>query len=137
MVNPYQFRNMLRTYSKQLVSARRLARFQRHLRLSGAEDQVSISREAKRKALIEKVAKEVIDNLLVTGVENPTVEEIKSELEEHYGYRFLFEYPFMEQDLQIFRDTEQGPERLSPDETTDVLSKLWQITLDRVDETML
>lgn len=137
LVNPYQIRTMLRTYGKQLVNARRLARFQRLMRTGG--DETTISREARRAALVDKVAKEIIDNLLVTGAENPLVGEIRAELEERFGGRLLFEYPFMEQDLQILRETgdANGATPLSAEEMGEVLSALWEITTKKVDETML
>jgi len=137
LVNPYQIRTMLRTYGKQLVNAKRLARFQRLMRTDG--DQTAISREARRMAMVEKVAKEIIDNLLVTGAENPLVEEIRKELEERFGGRLLFEYPLMEQDLQILRESgdADGATPLTPEEMAEVLSALWEITTKKVDETML
>ncbi|WP_029898441.1 DVU0524 family FlgM-associated protein [Desulfohalovibrio reitneri] len=137
LVNPYQVKHMLRTYGKQLVNARRLARFQRQMRGAPVDDQISISREAKRRALVEKVAREIIDNLLVAGAENPVVDEIRQELERRFEHRLVFEYPFMEQELQIFKETEDGPVRLGPGEMQDVLSELWGLTIEKVDETML
>ncbi len=137
LVNPYQIRTMLRTYGKQLVNARRLARFQRLMRVDGETS--AISREARRSVLVEKVAKEIIDNLLVAGAENPLVDEIRAELEERFGGRLLFEYPFMEQDLQILRETGDGENAtpLPPEEMADVLAALWEITTQKVDQTML
>jgi hypothetical protein len=128
---------MLHEYGRQLVNARRLARYKRSLRLAGMDPETRNAREAKRRLLVERVSREIVDNLLVTGAENPIVDEIVSDLENRYACRFIFEYPFMEQDLQIFRETGDGPKKLTADETSEVLSNLWDITLKKVDETMV
>ncbi|GFK92693.1 hypothetical protein NNJEOMEG_00519 [Fundidesulfovibrio magnetotacticus] len=136
--NPALIRNMLRTYGRQVTTARRLARYRRTLRAAGAEDEVEISREAKRRELVHKVAAEIVESLIVTGSENPVVVDIKKDLEAAFRTKFHFAYPPEEQDLQIFRllgDNDAvevtGPERVR------VLETLWRIALERVDETML
>jgi len=128
---------MLRTYGRQLTSAKRLARFKRALVLSGAQDQVSISREAKRRELVERIAQEVIENLLVNGQENPVVTGVLEDLEQDLGERVLFDYPLDGGEVQLLRQTEAGPEEIAPEEKVRILRRLWEITLDRVDGTML
>lgn len=128
---------MLRTYSRQLVTARRLARIHRIMRAGWPDDEVRSQKEARRRQLVERVAREIIDNLLVTGAENPVAGEIKTELERRYGAEFFFEFPFMEQDLQIFRRSDGQLTRLTPEEVQEVLGSLWLVALDKVDETMI
>ena len=135
--NAYTHKNMLHTYGRQLTSAKRLARFRRALKLSQAQDVVTISREAKRRELIERVAKEIIENLIVDVSDNPVITEIQDRMELAFGERFMFEYPLDGQDLQILRDTGAGPEELSAEEKRTVMNKLWEITMSKVDETML
>lgn len=135
LTNPYSVRAMLRTYGKQLVTGRRLARYLRGREPDAAGD--AGLRSARRRALVEKVAREIIDNLLVAGEENPLVEEIKEALNERFGARLLFEYPFLEQELQIFRETPGGVQELTPSEMNEVLVALWDVTTKKVDETML
>jgi hypothetical protein len=137
VVHPVNVRLMLRTYGKQLTSAKRLARFKRALVLSGAQDQVSISREAKRRELVERIAQEVIENLLVNGQENPVVTGVLEDLEQDLGERVLFDYPLDGGEVQILRQTEEGAKEFDPDEKMRILRRLWEITLDRVDGTML
>jgi alkanesulfonate monooxygenase SsuD/methylene tetrahydromethanopterin reductase-like flavin-dependent oxidoreductase (luciferase family) len=131
-------RNMLRTYGKQATTARRLARYRRMLRAAGAEDEVTISREAKRRELVERVTSEIMENLIVTGSENPVVADIKEQIETEFGERFLYAYPPEEQDLQIYvlRD-DAPPEELLGEHRAIFLQKLWQVALEKVDETML
>lgn len=137
VVHPVNVRLMLRTYGKQLTSAKRLARFKRALVLAGAQDQVSISREAKRRELVERISQEVIENLLVNGQENPVVTGVLEDLEQDLGERVLFDYPLDGGEVQILRQTEEGPREIDPDEKMRILRRLWEITLDRVDGTML
>ena len=137
VVHPVNVRLMLRTYGKQLTSAKRLARFKRALVLSGAQDQLTISREAKRKGLVERIAQEVIENLLVNGQENPVVNGVLEDLEQDLGEKVLFDYPLDGGEVQLLRQTEEGPREIAPDEKMRILRRLWEITLDRVDGTML
>ena len=134
---PVNVRLMLRTYGKQLTSAKRLARFKRALALSGAQDMVSISREAKRRELIERIAQEVIENLLVNGQDNPVVTRVLAELEQDLGERVLFDYPLDGGEVQILRETPEGPQEVQPEEKMRIMRRLWEITMTSVDETML
>ena len=128
---------MLRTYGKQLTSAKRLARFKRALALSGAQDMVSISREAKRRELVERISQEVIENLLVNGQENPVLSRVLDALEQDLGEKVLFDYPLDGGEVQILRLTPEGPEEVIPEEKMRIMRKLWEITLSKVDDTML
>jgi len=136
-VQAVNVRLMLRTYGKQLTSAKRLARFKRALALSGAQDMVSISREARRKELVERIAQEVIENLLVNGQDNPVVTKVLTQLEEELGERVLFDYPLDGGEIQILRLAPEGPQGIIPDEKMRIMRRLWEITLSNVDDTML
>ena len=137
VVHPVNVRLMLRTYGKQLTSAKRLARFKRALAVSGAQDLVTISREAKRRELVERISQEVIENLLVNGEENPVVSGVLEDLEQDLGERVLFDYPLDGGEVQILRLTEDGAQEVGPEDKMRILRRLWEITLDRVDGTML
>ncbi len=140
-IRSFYVRNMLLNYDRQLVHARRLARYRRSLQAADAEDEVTISREAKRNHLVERVAREIIENLVVAGSDNPIVEEIKKLLQDRYGENLQFAYPPMDlsvdQDMQIFRETDEGPKELNGVEKGEILQQLWKLTLDKVNETML
>ncbi len=134
---PQKVRTMLRTYGKQLSSAKRLARFRRALRMSGAEDAVTISKEAKRRELVDRVANEIMENLIVSGSESPVVTEIMEQLELEFQDRFVLEYPLDGDDVVVLRGSDGGAEELSLSEKRVVLKRLWEITREKVDETML
>mgnify|MGYP001774454228 CR=1 FL=1 len=121
--NPAEIRNMLRTYGKQLTSAKRLARFRRALKRSESPDTVTISRQARRRELVEKVSREMSD--------------ILEQLELDFGDRYFFEYPLDGSDVQVLKETPEGVRDLPRDEKAQVMNRLWEITLDKVDRTML
>lgn len=130
-------RNMLRGYDRQLVTGRRLARYTRGLAAAGLEDEVRISREAKRRALVERVAREIVENLILSGSDNPLVASIKQQLNDDFGNSLTFTFPPTEQDLHVFVETPGGPREVAPHEKMQIMNRLWQLTLDKVDETML
>ena len=128
-------RTMLRTYGKQLTSAKRLARFRQALGASPPMDDVA--RQAKRRELVERIAHEVIENLIVNTTHSPVVEAILDQLEREFGQRYLFEFPVDGTDVQILRETQQGPLDVLGNERDKVMRRLWEITLSKVDDTML
>ena len=134
---PVNVRLMLRTYGKQLTSAKRLARFKRALALSGAQDVVSISREAKRRELVNRIAQEVVENLLVNGQGNPVVASVLETLEQDLGHEVLFDYPLDGSEVQILRQTNAGPEEVGPEDKMRIMRRVWEITMATVDATML
>ncbi|SDL36594.1 hypothetical protein SAMN05660337_2783 [Maridesulfovibrio ferrireducens] len=135
--NPAEIRNMLRTYGKQLTNAKRLARFRRALKMSESVDVVTISRQARRRELIEKISREIIENLIVSGNENPVVSDILEQLELDFGERYLFEYPLDGSDVQVLKESAEGVIDLPPEEKSVIMNRLWEITLEKVDRTML
>ena len=135
--NPAEIRNMLQTYGKQLTSAKRLARFRRALKRSESPDVVTISRQARRRELVEKISREIIENLIVSGNENPIVDDILKQLESDFGEVFLFEYPLDGSDVQVLRSTPEGVADLPPEDKASVMNRLWEITLENIDRTML
>ena len=126
---------MLRTYGKQLTSAKRLARFRQALGASKPMD--DLAKRAKRRELVERIAREVIENLIVNTTPSPAVAAILDQLEADFGTRYLFEYPVDGTDVQIVRETEHGAHEVSGDERNKVMRRLWEITLSKVDDTML
>lgn len=129
-------RQMLLRYGRQLVAARRLARYDQLVgrgRAMGADEA-----EAKRQAMVERVAREIMENLIFSGSENSVVQEVKDRLAEETGETYFFRYPPDEQDFKIFRAAAGGRElELSQSEKQLVMGRLWDVTLRTVDATML
>ena len=130
----FYFRNMLLQYDRQLVTARRLARLKAELR---DQTPVPTSAETKRRAMVEHVARELLDNLLFTGSDNPVVREVRQELNRTLHGEYSFRYPPGEVDVRIFREEPEGSRELTSEERKNILAALWEITLAKVDATML
>lgn len=135
---PFYFRNMLLQYDRQLVTARRLSRYKQALKLArGDNGEDSIPPEVKRRAMVERITREVMENLLLSGSDNPIVQEIKTQLDSEMGETLIFKYPPTELDLQIFKESPEGIMEVTPAEKMVIMDKLWHITLDKVNDTML
>ncbi|WFS63800.1 hypothetical protein LF599_06450 [Pseudodesulfovibrio thermohalotolerans] len=128
-------RNMLRTYGKQLTNAKRLARFRQAM--GGVEPQDDVARQAKRRELVQRIAHEIIENLIVNSDRSPVVRAVLEQLENEFGCRYVFEYPLDGGDVQIIGETPQGPREIDGSERSRVLRRLWEIALSKVDGTML
>ena len=129
-------RQMLLRYSRQLVAARRLARYDQLL--GRGPRYGSEAAEVKRSAMVERIAREIMENLIFSGSDNPVVQEVQSRLAEESGEQYIFRYPPAEQDFQIFRTAPDGEEiELSQEEKQMVMGQLWDVTLRTVDATML
>jgi hypothetical protein len=136
-INNYLVKNVLQTYDKQLGTAGRIARLNRVLTEAGLGDSVTISPDARRRHLVERIAREIVDNLLVSGSSNPVVHEIRRELEEQTGQRLLLTFSPESGGMVIHKQGPQGPALVSPEEREGIMEKLWSIALSKVDKTML
>ncbi len=128
---------MLHTYGRQLTSAKRLARFRRAMMPSGDQDRINISREARRRELVQRISQEIIENLIVNGSHSPVIGEILDQLETEAGSRVMLDYPLDGGDVRLLLETKAGPRELTGDEKNRILKRLWEITLAKVDDTML
>ena len=129
-------RNMVRQYERQLLNARRLARYRMALRLAQGNADLPDPAEMRR-LLVEKVAKELYEHLLFTGSDNPVAESIRKDLSVSAGAPLHFQYAPGEAALQLVREGASGPEAVKPHEKALLLETLWRITLAKVDATML
>ena len=129
-------RQMLLQYGRQLVAARRLARYDQMTGRGGDRDPTAA--EIKRQAMVERVAREIVENLIFSGSDNYIVREVQERLIEELGEELVFRYPPADQDFKIFRVDDDGQEaELSGGERQAVMGRLWDVTLRTVDATML
>ena len=135
-IKSFYVRKMLLQYDKQLVADRRI---RRHMQLlqTGEDGVATIQPEKKRMMMVERVAQEVFENLIFSGSDNPIVQDVKKTLEHELGEKLSFKFPPAKLDFEIYRETPEGPIKMSPEETPMVLDRLWDITLEKVDDTML
>lgn len=130
-------RHMLQQYELQLLAARRLARFRRARRLAEGEGEPPVDPGVKRKAMVERVARELYDMMLFTGSDNPMVEKIRADLKHSVGGEVRFTYPPGSGGLRMVREAPEGAKALTQDEQAAALNSLWGLTLRAVDESML
>ena len=128
-------RQMLTTYGRQLVNARRLARYEQLMgRQLPPEDSVAY----RRKLMIERISREIVDNLIFSGSDNPIVTEVRKALEAEMGTKLEFFYPPGRLDYKIFRTDDNGVKtELDEVEKQVLMGKLWNVTTRTVDATTL
>lgn len=132
---PLQVRKMLRTYGKQIGIARRLAR--RRLADLGPGDMDQAAKAARRRVLVEQVAREIVENLLAAGSENEVIGEIRLRLREEVGVDVEVFYPPDELGTKVFLLDAGVMREAGEEERAAVMSRLWEIALETVDKTML
>lgn len=132
----YYTKNMLLQYGRQLISSKRLARYYRLLDEAHGPGEGPPPDE-QRRLMVERITREVVDNLIFTGSENPVVQEVRARMGEALGERFIFHYPPGEMDFRILQQTPQGDVEVSSDEKHRIMGKLIDITRETVSATML
>lgn len=130
-------RTMLQQYEKQLLAARRLARYRRAARLASGEDDPPIDPEVKRKAMVERVARELYERVLFTGSDNPVVEDIRTSLGKAVGGPVRFTYPPGTERMRLVREGPGGNSSVPIAEQEQALKALWDITVAEVDKSMV
>ncbi|MEW5774401.1 MAG: DVU0524 family FlgM-associated protein [Thermodesulfobacteriota bacterium] len=132
---PLQVRRMLRTYGKQIGIARRLARHR--LATCGVQEGEEAARAARRRVLVEQVAREIVENLLAAGSENEVIGEIRLKLRNELGFDVEIVYPPDELGVRVFLLEEGVMRQARDDEQAAIMARLWEIALETVDDTML
>ncbi|MFH2090850.1 MAG: DVU0524 family FlgM-associated protein [Pseudomonadota bacterium] len=86
----YQIQNVLKVYSRQLSQGKILSRNKFGSADKISADSVSISSEGKRKAIIDKVAANIVDRIITEGPKEKTEEIITSQIEQELGKKINF-----------------------------------------------
>lgn len=137
-IKPHIQQNILRVYGRHLDQGRRMARYRMLLQKSlPPGDTVTLSQDSKRKLLVERIAREIMESLMVSESVNPVVEEIKKTLQHEFGFAMEFRYPPLATEIQILRKDGEDLQEITGEEKSAIMEKLWRITLDTVNETML
>jgi len=135
-MSSYYMQHMLLQYGRQLTTARRLAKHRQAMRLAGILPPEQSPGE-KRSLMVRRVTSEVVENLLLTGSDNPVVTKIMTRLNTALGEEIFFRFPPGELDVILFRHDENGDEELGVEEKGKVMGLLWHIAEEVVNETML
>lgn len=83
VISLYQVNNVLRVYGDQLRQNRTSNRSKNGEARS--PDRISISAEAKRKTIIDKVTSDIVDKITQYGPHNEVEKEVFKKLENEYG----------------------------------------------------
>ena len=86
----YQIQNVLKVYSKQLSQQKFLAKNRTLGQNTASADSVSISSKGKRQAIIEKVATNIIDKIIIDGPKEQVGETITTQIEKELGKKINF-----------------------------------------------
>ena len=87
--------------------------------------------------MVERISREVVDNMIFAGSDNPVVLEVKERLDHELGEQFIFQYPPGELDFKVFRKKGDELVEVTSDEKHIVMGRLLDITRQTVAETML
>lgn len=136
-ISTYQVHNVLRAYGKQLSLSKRAAR-NKNVMPPNRSDNITISAEARRKAIIEKVTTDIVERIVRFGPQDVTEQEAFRELEDEYGNNLV-----LEEDKGpglVFKviDKEKGEETrtLSIEDSKVLRDRLEEITKTKVDANM-
>ncbi|MCK5541850.1 MAG: hypothetical protein KAI40_04090 [Desulfobacterales bacterium] len=86
----YQIQNVLKVYSKQLSQQKFLAKNKTLGQNTASADSVTISSKGKRQAIIEKVATNIIDKIILVGPKEQVGETITTQIEKELGKKINF-----------------------------------------------
>lgn len=136
-INTYQVHNVLEAYGKQLSLSKRGAR-NKNVIPPNRSDSITISAEARRKAIIEKVTTDIVERIVHYGPRDVTEQEAFSELEYEYGKDLVVEDDGTEFVFKVI-DKEKGEEtrKLSIEHSKVLKDRLEEITKSKVNANML
>ncbi|MEA1968521.1 MAG: DVU0524 family FlgM-associated protein [Thermodesulfobacteriota bacterium] len=89
-ISSYQIQNVLKVYSRQLSQGKILARNKDIGRGQTSADNVNISSEGKRAAVIDKVAASIVDKITTAGPKEEMEQKITSQIEKEIGQKINF-----------------------------------------------
>ncbi|MCF6247978.1 MAG: hypothetical protein L3J69_11530 [Desulfobacula sp.] len=86
----YQIQNVLKVYSRQLSQGKMLSKNKFGTATKTSADSVTISSEGKRKAIIDKVATNIVDRIITEGPKEKNEEQITDQIEKEFGKKINF-----------------------------------------------
>ena len=136
VISTYQVNNVLRVYGEQL----------RHNRLAGKEksgdartpDKIDISSEAKRKAIVDKIAADIVDRITQFGPHENVEKEVFKKLEDEYGAHLaISEKGTTDLIFKVIDEDGETMNSLSIEDSKFLRYKLHEITRDTVNRNMV
>lgn len=136
IISAYQINNILRVYGDQL----------RHNRISSnskdgnipQSDKISISAEAKRKAVIDKISSDIIGKITQYGPHDNIEEEVFQKLETEYGANLaVTENTPADLIFKVIDENGETINSLSVEDSKFLKHKLEEITKETVNNNMI
>ena len=122
----FDLQKVLRTYHRQLGEASRLSRKQVNER-SAQQDSATISQERMKRLLTDRIAQEIINQILAGAERNETSEAIMSQLSKEYGKPLHVGTDGQNLAFKFLRNGEEA-KNLSPAENAELNKKFIDIT---------
>ncbi len=134
----YQIQNVLKVYSRQLSQGKILARNKAVGSSQTSADDVSISAEGKRTAIIEKVTSSIVDRITTVGPQEEMEYKIAGQVEEELGQRINFTQKKEEKFsfTTIDEDNVKTTKTLSVEDSEFVIRRLTELARQAADNNM-
>ncbi len=136
VVSAYQINNVLRVYGDQLRQSR-ISSKPKNMEMS-SPDRISISATARRKAVIDKIATNIVDRITQFGPHDDIEKKVFQKLENEYGAQLAITQESPSE--LIFKEIDDSGETIrsfSIDDSKFLSHKLSEITKDTLDENMM
>lgn len=136
-VSTYQIHNVLRAYGKQLSQTKRLSRTRTPVE-PNRPDQITISAQARRKAVIDKVSSDIVNRIVQEGPRDEIEREVFHQLETEYGDRLTVDKKGSELLFKVIdKDNGEVTKVLSNEDSQILQDRLAEITKNRVNNNMI
>ncbi len=136
-ITTYQIHNVLRAYGKQLSRSKRL-QHKKGDALLRRTDRISLSVQARRQAIIDRVTSDIINRIINDGPHYEMEQEAFGQLEDEYGGSLSVNNEDSELVFKVI-DKEKGEvtKTLSIEDSNFLKDRLEEITKSKVDDQMI
>ena len=135
VISAYQVNNVLRVYKGQLRQGKLVNRV--NAENAKMPDKVSISAEAKRKSVIDKIASDIFDRITQHGPNNEVEKKVFEKLETEYGEHLaVAQGTANELQFKIIDERGEAVHAVSLEDAEFLSHKLKEITKETVDKNM-
>lgn len=134
----YQIQNVLKVYSKQLSQGRMLARNKGVADNVNTGDNVKISAEGKRAAIVEKVAAGIVDKITTAGPREGLEQGITEQIEKEMGKKIDFKKKKGDtfSYTSINDKNEKNIKTLSVEDSSFIIKRMTQLAIQAADDNM-
>lgn len=136
VISSYQVNNVLRVYGDQLRQGKGVRKAGTNF--APSPDRLEMSADARRKALIDRIATKIVDRILEEGPRDEVEQEVFKKLQDEFGAPLTVSPE--ESKGFVFRVIDENGEALhslSIEDSNFLTQKLRRITTETVDKNML